>query len=259
MRNKHSHKKIAVLIPCRNEAEGIASVIRDFPYIRLHEAGFSIEVIVIDNNSSDATAEIARAQGARVIHERKRGKGNAVRCGFDAIPYDAEYVVMIDGDTTYQPSEILRLIEPLESGFCSVVVGSRLTGKIRDGAMSGLNRLGNWIFSLLVRFFYQANVTDVLTGYFAWTREALLQLRPHVTSGDFGIEMDMVTKMAKLGEVIHSVPITYTVRSGDSNLRPFADGYRILKVFLRNLVWKPMGTFSTHVPHIREHASHVAI
>jgi hypothetical protein len=120
--------------------------------------------------------------------------------------------------------------------------------------MSGFNRMGNWMFSLLVRFVYQANVTDVLTGYFAWKREALVRLRPHLTSKDFGIEMDMVTKMAKLGETIYSVPITYTVRSGDSSLHPIIDGFRILKVFTQNMFWKPTAQYGIQV-HSRQKQS----
>jgi glycosyltransferase involved in cell wall biosynthesis len=219
-----------------------------------------MDVIVIDNNSNDGTAEIARSSGATVLSEPKVGKGNAVQLGFNSIPYDADYVVMIDGDTTYQPSEILRLIEPLESGFCSVVVGSRLAGKINDGAMSGFNRMGNWIFSLLVRCIYQANVTDVLTGYFAWTRGALVRLRPHLTSRDFGIEMDMVTKMAKLGETIYSVPITYTVRSGDSSLHPIVDGFRILRVCMQNMFWKPNVTaYGIQIPSQQKQSTQATV
>ena len=232
-------KKVIALIPCFNEEEGIAAVLEGFPREQLAAHGFVLDVIVIDNNSTDNTAAVARAGGATVIHEQKKGKGNAMRRGFYAIPDDAAYVVMLDGDNTYRPQEMLRLLELLDSGFCSVAIGSRLAGRISAGSMPFTNRLGNWIFSHLVRAVYRVNVTDVLTGYFAWTREAIERLRPHLQSEGFAIEMEMVTKMARLGESMYCVPISYLAREGESHLRPFSDGARILRMCLKNVAWRP--------------------
>ncbi len=212
---------------------------KDFPVQKLRTYGYELNIIVVDNNCTDDTAELAAALGARVIQEPKRGKGFAMRRGFYAVPKDSDYVVMLDGDATYQSQEIVRMLEPLSSGFASVVVGSRLGGRIREGSMRGFNRLGNWVYSHLVRFFYRVNVTDVLTGYFAWERAALERLRPHLRSSGFAIEMEMVTKMAKLGEQICSVPISYFPRKGNSSLRPIYDGIRILWMFAKNLFWRP--------------------
>src|SRR5262249_42017426 len=147
----------------------------------------------------DATSKIAEESGARLLHEPVRGKGRAVRTAFDQLG-DADYVVMLDGDNTYRPEEIGRVLEPLHSGFCDVVVGSRLCGRISDGSMPFVNRVGNWIYSHLVRYSYHVNVTDVLTGYFAWKRDVLEELRPHLESDGFAIEMEMITKMARLGK-----------------------------------------------------------
>ncbi len=234
-----TNKKIVVLIPCYNEEKGIGEVIERFPRDQLLFQGYSLEIIVIDNNSADRTVEIAQASGASVISERKQGKGNAMRKGFAEVPEDAAYVVMLDGDATYRPEEILRLVELLDSRFCTAVVGSRLGGRIAPGSMTALNRAGNWFFAHIVRYIYRVNVTDVLTGYFAWTREALMRLHPHLTSSGFAIEMEMVTKMAKLGEEVYAVPISYEPRAGQTNLRPFYDGSRILLMFVRNLFWRP--------------------
>ena len=197
------------------------------------------EIIVVDNNSTDNTAKIARKHGATVLFEPKKGKGNAIRLGFRSIPKETDYIVMLDGDTTYKPEEILRLVEPLDSDFCTVVIGSRLGGKILEGSMTLFNRFGNWMYSHLVRYFYKVNVTDVLTGYFAWKRDAIERLYPHLKSEGFAIEMEMVTKMARLGEKIYSVPISYDKRAGTTNLRPIYDGTRILWMFMKNLVWRP--------------------
>lgn len=233
------NKKIAALIPCYNEADGIASVLKSFPVEKLRKQGYDLKIIVIDNNSDDKTVEIARDNGATVLEERKQGKGNAMRLGFRRVPPDTDYVVMLDGDNTYRPEEILRMVEPLDSDFATVVIGSRLGGRLIDGSMTTMNRFGNWCFSHLVRYFYKVNVTDALTGYFAWTRSALERLAPNLESDGFAIEMEMVTKMARLGEEISSVPITYHPRAGETKLRPFRDGFPILWMFTKNLAWNP--------------------
>jgi glycosyltransferase involved in cell wall biosynthesis len=230
-------KRVAVIIPCYNEEAGIANVIAAFPRQALAHA-YTIDVIVIDNNSSDQTAAVAKAAGAKVVFEPKQGKGHAIKAGFGQVG-DADYVVMLDGDTTYRPEEIGRLLEPLHSGFCNVVIGSRLGGRIGAGSMRQLNRAGNWLYSHLVRYSYRVNVTDVLTGYFAWKREVVQELRPHLTSPGFAIEMEMITKMARLGHEIYSVPISYTNRAGHSSLSPLRDGMRILAMYARNIRWQP--------------------
>jgi glycosyltransferase involved in cell wall biosynthesis len=237
-------KRVTAVIPCYNEAKGIADVIKSFPLAQLKAHGYKLEILVIDNNSTDGTAEVAMSAGARVIYESKKGKGNAIRTGFKSISSNTDYVVMLDGDDTYRPQEIIRLLEPLESGFCNVVIGSRLAGRITDGSMTRFNRMGNWTFSHLVRYSFQVNVTDVLTGYFAWTKAVIDELHPHLVSDGFAIEMEMITKMARLGHDIYSVPISYNSRAGESNLKPVQDGTRILRMFMRNLTWKPVDEFA---------------
>ena len=232
-------KKLAILIPCYNEAEGIGKVLDKFPRNKLEHNGYKSTIIVIDNASTDDTAGVARQHGAKVITEAKKGKGNAMRAGFAAVPKDTNFVVMLDGDDTYDAGEITRMVEPLNNKFCNVVIGSRLSGKMHQGAMRNFNRLGNWFFTHIVRMYYRVNVTDVLTGYFAWTKKSIDELAPHLVSDGFAIEMEMITKMARLGHDIYSVPISYTPRSGETNLRPFYDGRRILNMFIRNLSWHP--------------------
>lgn len=232
-------KKVVALIPCFNEAGGIASVINGFPVEEMKTRGFDLSIMVIDNASTDDTAAIAEKLGATVIRESQKGKGFAMRRGFSEVPSDTDYVIMLDGDDTYRPEEVLRLLELLDSGFATAVIGSRLGGRVERGSMTMTSRIGNWLFSHLVRYFYQINVTDVLSGYFGWTREALERLHPHLVSSGFAIEMEMVTKMARLGEEVYCVPITYAPRNGASNLHPVRDGVRILRMFVRNIFWWP--------------------
>jgi glycosyltransferase involved in cell wall biosynthesis len=232
-------KKITVLIPCYNEADAIGNVISRFPRQYLRAAGFNLEIIVIDNNSTDDTAILAAAAGATVISETKKGKGNAILTGFNAIGKDTDYVVMLDGDDTYRPEEIMRLVEPLDSGFASVIIGSRLHGYMRDGSMKRFNRFGSRAYTRMVRSAYKVMVTDVLTGYMAWNREVIENLRTQINSSGFAIEMEMITKIARMGYKIFSVPITYEPRLGSSSLNPVRDGYTILRMYVRNLYWRP--------------------
>ena len=234
-------KRVTAIIPCHNEATSIGAVVHGFPRRQLAAAGYELEVLVVDNNSTDHTAAIATAAGARVICEPRQGKGYAIQAGFAAIGISTDYVVMLDGDATYRPQEVLRLLEPLESGFCDVVIGSRIHGRINVGSMRRLNRLGNRLYSRLVRATYGVAVTDVLTGYFAWSRPAIERLRPHLQAGGFAIEMEMITKLARLGIEVFSVPISYDSRAGHSSLQPLRDGARILAMYARNLLWRPAG------------------
>jgi dolichol-phosphate hexosyltransferase len=231
-------EKISIIIPCHNEEEGIAKVINGIPINRLKKIGYETEIIIVDSACTDRTAEICRALGVRVI-DGKKGKGNALRIGFYAVSDDTKYVVMLDGDNTYKPEEIPRLIQPLADNFCDVIIGTRLGGKMKKGALKFQNRVANWFFTFLVRQFYKANITDVLSGYFAWKKEALDALKCHLVSDGFAIEVEMVTKMVKLGLELYSVPITYDVRDGETKISSVRDGIKILASLSKNLFWSP--------------------
>jgi glycosyltransferase involved in cell wall biosynthesis len=230
-------KKLTILIPCFNEEKGIGQVIEKIPKEKLGLLGYACEIIVIDNNSTDRTSQIAKKHGANVVFEKRQGKGNAILTGFRNISKDTDLIVMLDGDNSYDSSEIFRLIEPLDSNFCDVVVGSRLHGKMCEESMKPINRVGNWMFTFLVRVLYQANVTDVCSGYFAWKKESLDRLVPYITATDFSVEMEMITKMARMGIDMNSVPISYSQREGVSSLQPASDGIRIFHELLKNLGW----------------------
>jgi dolichol-phosphate hexosyltransferase len=237
--NTLPEKKITVLIPCYNEEKGIGKVIEDVPVNKLLQLGYRTEIVVINNNSSDNTLKIAMQKGARIVTEKKQGKGNAIRTGFKSISEDTDFVIMLDGDNTYKSNEIPRLIEPLENGFCDVVLGSRLGGKLNKDALSFSHRLANWMFTFIARRFYLVNITDTCTGYFAWKKKVVDDLIPNIESDGFAIEAEMITKVAKLGYNIYSVPITYDQREGSSKLSPYLDGLKILSMLIKNIAWKP--------------------
>lgn len=231
--------KISIIIPCHNEEDGIGHVLSEIPRAELMEFGMETEVIVIDNNSTDNTAAVAKEYGVKVIHERSKGKGHALRAGFNAVSHDAGYVIMLDGDHTYKPREMLRLIEPLSSNFYDVIVGSRLGGKLRANSLNFHHRVANWTFTFMVRQFYKANITDVLSGYFAWKKEVVDVMKQFIDSDGFAIEMEMITKMVKLGYEIYSVPITYDERKGHSKIDSITDGTKIMTMLIKNLFWQP--------------------
>jgi len=239
IRDRRNIKKITILIPCYNEERGIGKVIDGVPLKKLAYFGYQTEIIVINNNSSDHTIEVALEKGAKIVTEKKQGKGNALKTGFRNISSDTDYVVMLDGDNTYKSEEILRLIEPLENGFCDVILGSRLEGRINDCSFSLSHRLANWFFTFFIRRSYLVNTTDVCTGYFAWKKKVIDELAPHIKSNGFAIEVEMITKMAKLGYKIYSVPITYDRREGHSKLSPILDGIKITWMLFKNLMWRP--------------------
>jgi len=232
-------KKITILIPCYNEEKGIGKVISGVPLKKLAYLNYKSEIIVINNNSSDRTIKVAIEKGAKIVTEKKQGKGNALKAGFRNIGSDTDYVVMLDGDNTYKSEEIIRLIEPLEDGFCDVILGSRLEGKINDSSFNTSHRLVNWFFTFFIRRLYLVNTTDTCTGYFAWKKKVVDELAPHIESNGFAIEVEMITKMAKLGYKIYSVPITYDRREGHSKLSPILDGLKITWMLFKNLTWKP--------------------
>lgn len=231
-------RKLCILIPCYNEEKGIGTVLSHLPHERLRALGFAAEPIVIDNNSTDRTSEMAREHGARVITEGRQGKGYAMLRGFKEVPADAEVVAMIDGDASYDIRELPRLLEPLCSGFADVIIGTRLHGRLDRDSMKPVNRLGNWFFTFLARVGYRTNVTDVCSGFFAWRRYVIDNIVTEIQSDGFGIEMEMIAKMARMGYGCYSVPISYRQRNGTSSLRPFADGIRITYTWLRYLAWK---------------------
>ncbi|MGC9114332.1 MAG: glycosyltransferase family 2 protein [Candidatus Micrarchaeia archaeon] len=228
-------RKITFILCALNEEKAIGKVIDRIP----RDLARKTEIIVVDNASTDRTGEIARSKGAKVIVERKRGKGNALLTGFRNVSKDSEYVLMIDADNTYSPEEAGRLLELLQSGFADVVIGSRLSGRIEGGALSYLNRVGNWVITFLVRVLYRGTITDVTTGFVAWKRPVIDKLALYCNSGGFGIETEMLTKICRLGYSVYSVPITYQNRIGSSRLRPFSDGAKIITIIGKNLFWTP--------------------
>jgi glycosyltransferase involved in cell wall biosynthesis len=218
---------VSVVIPALNEAESIeACVRRSLETMSAH--GIAGEVVVADNGSDDGTPELAKAAGARVIHEQRKGYGSAYLAGFAAAR--GKYIVMGDADETYDFREIARFVEPLEDG-ADLVMGSRLRGRIHPGAMPWLHRyVGNPVLTGVLNLFFRTGVSDAHCGMRAFRRDLLPRLDLRTTGMEFASEQ--VIRSSKLGLDIREIPIEYHPRTGESKLSSFSDGWRHLRFLL---------------------------
>ncbi|MDI9437938.1 MAG: glycosyltransferase family 2 protein [Euryarchaeota archaeon] len=218
----HSMKHVTFLLPAYNEEESIGTLLRNVRKCR------ESRVLVIDNNSNDRTAEIAKKSGANVLKEHKQGKGFAVKTGFENIK--SEFAVMLDADNTYDPKDAQKLLKPLMEDEADVVLGSRLRGKREEGSISRFNLLGNHLLSFFASLLY-SNVSDVCTGYWAFKKSVIEQLlRDGIDSDGFDIEAEMFSKVSKNNFRVLEVPINYKSRLDAPKLNSVNDG---VKIFMR--------------------------
>ncbi len=217
---------MSVVIPCLNEAASIERCVaraRD----ALEGQGWRGEVIVADNGSEDGSAELAKAAGALVVFEPRRGYGSAYLAGFAAAT--GEYIVMADADLTYDFGDIPRFVEELDGG-ADLVMGDRMKG-IQPGAMPWLHRyVGNPVLTGILNLFFRTGVRDAHCGMRAVRRDALPRLDLRTTGMEFASEM--VIRAGKERLEITEIPIHYHPREGDSKLSSFRDGWRHLRFLL---------------------------
>jgi len=220
---------LSVVLPTLNEERGIRECI---PKVKdaAAELGMTTEIVVSDS-SDDRTPEIADELGAIVLEPEANGYGNAYKHAFEHVR--GEYVAMGDADTTYDFGELPGLIERAIVEDADVVLGSRLDGEIRPGAMPALHKyVGNPLLTRFLNTFYDAGVSDAHTGMRVLTADALQALELDSGGMEFASEMIMVA--AERGLTIEEVPITYHERVGDATLESFTDGWRHVKFMLTN-------------------------
>ncbi|WP_426661247.1 glycosyltransferase family 2 protein [Rhodanobacter aciditrophus] len=211
--------RVAVLIPCFNEAVAIGKVVWDFAG-SLPQA----RIVVYDNNSTDDTAAVARAAGAEVRFERLRGKGNVVRRMFADV--DADVYVMVDGDATYDAGDAPEMIRRLLDGHLDLVVGSRVTGQ-QQAYRSG-HRLGNRMLTGLAGWIFGRSFTDMLSGYRVMSRRYVKSFPAHAQA--FEIETELAVHALELRMPVAEMPSRYCARpeGSHSKLNTWRDGWRIL-------------------------------
>ncbi|WIM42226.1 glycosyltransferase family 2 protein [Methanosarcina mazei] len=217
---------LSIVMPSMNEEETIRICIEKAQYI-FKKYGIEGEIIVADN-SSDRTAEIAASMGAKVIGPIK-GYRNAYLKGLAEAKGD--YIAIADADNTYDLLELDRFLDPLMSGEADFIMGTRLKGEIKAGAMPWLHQyIGNPILTGMLNFLFKTKISDAHCGMRAFTKEALekMDLKTH------GMELasEMVIEAARCGLRIKEVPITYYSRKAPSKLRSFQDGWRHVRFMM---------------------------
>lgn len=231
-------KKTAVLIPCYNESQTIAKVISNYKNA-LPEA----EIYVYDNNSTDGTDEIARKAGAIVRYERRQGKGNVIRTMFREI--DADCYLMIDGDDTYPAENARSMVSKILDDGYDMVIGDRLSSTYFTENKRPFHNTGNVLVRKLVNRFFHGNVSDIMTGYRAFS--TLFVKSFPVLSKGFEIETEMTIHALDKNLALTSIPVSYRDRpeGSTSKLNTFSDGFKVLKtIALLFKDYKPFTFFS---------------
>jgi glycosyltransferase involved in cell wall biosynthesis len=200
--------RVSVIIPTHNEAQAIGRVLTDLP------SDLVTEVIVVDSNSTDDTPAIASGMGARVIHEPRRGYGQACLTGL-AAAHSPDIVVFLDGDYSDRPSELPLLLHPIISGQADITLGSRLGEQRIRAALPWRQAFGNRFAASLIRLLYGVNITD-LGPFRAGRAEVLAALELEQTT--YGWAVEMILKGALNGFRVVEVPVTYYARIGKSKI-----------------------------------------
>ena len=214
--------EVSIIIPALNEEETIGKVIGEVPKRELEKKGYKVEILVVNNNSADRTEGIAKEKGAKVILEPGRGKGRAVRTGFESASGD--FIFILDADYTYPATYILRMLEVLQEGH-DVVIGSRLRGQMKEGAMSRMNLVGNRFLSFIANILYGTRISDLCTGYWGLTRRVIEDIE--LDAKGFEFEANMFAEIVKKGYSIAEVPIYYRRRTTPPKLNSLKDGFKI--------------------------------
>jgi len=215
-------KVVSIIFPALNEAHTIRQVIDEVPVEELEGRDYRVDVIVVDNGSTDETRDFAESRGVRIITEKTRGKGRAVRTAFESLRSD--FIFMIDSDFTYPASYIPRMLELLEEEY-DVVLGSRLTGQREEGSMTRLNLVGNITLSILANALYGTRISDPCTGYWGFREEVVKNLK--LDAIGFELEANMLIEVARKGYRIGEIPIDYRRRPTSPKLNSLRAGFRI--------------------------------
>jgi glycosyltransferase involved in cell wall biosynthesis len=195
--------RVALIIPALNEAEGIGRQLAEIP------AGLAEQIIVADNGSTDDTAAVAARAGAEVASAPRRGYGSACQAGLARLRPEITAVLFMDADLSHEPRDVEAVVRMFEQGEWDMVLGSRLLGRAEPGALTPVQRFGNWLTTRLLRWIWGAEFTD-LGPLRIVSREALHRLAMH--DPDFGWTVEMQAKAASLGLRCKEIPVAYRCR-----------------------------------------------
>lgn len=202
--------RYALIIPALNEAATLGDALRQVP------PGLFLQILVVDNGSQDSTAEVARAGGAEVVREPRRGYGQACRAGLQRLRSPITAVAFMDADLSDDPADLARLLRAFEEGDRDLVIGSRVLGHAEPGALTPLQRFGNWLTTQLIHSIWHVTFTD-LGPLRVLRREALTRL--DLCDKSFGWNVEMQAKAARLGLSVAEIPVSYRRRgAGQSKI-----------------------------------------
>lgn len=232
--------RVSVVIPTLNEAENL-------PHVLPHVPTWLDEVIIVDGRSTDGTVALAQEllPEAKIVYERKRGKGAALRAGFAAATGDI--LVMMDADGSMDPSEIGLFVRHLRSG-ADFVKGSRFMQGAGSSDISWLRYVGNLGFTALVRILYGGRYSDLCYGFAGFWSSLVPVL--DLDGDGFEIETQMNIRALRANLRIVEVPsYEFDRQHGESNLRTFPDGWRVLRTIFREFRWAPLKELASPVGH----------
>ena len=221
--------RVGVFIPAHNEAGSLPRVLADIP------RSLVSEIVVVDNASTDGTADVARAAGAHVVREQRLGYGYACAAGVAALGA-VDIVVQLDADYSDQPRELPLLLQPLLDDRADLVLGSRELGTCEAGALAQHQRFGNWLTAQMMRGLYGVHVTDL--GPFRAIRKSALE-RLALTERTYGWSVEMMVKAARAGYRIIEVPVSYRARyAGQSKVSGTVRGSLKAGVVIIGTTWR---------------------
>lgn len=225
--------EIAILIPCYNEEKTVFKVVQDFKKA-LPEA----KIYVYDNNSTDNTYNEANKAGAIVRKSPNQGKGNVVKDMFNNIK--ADIYLMVDGDDTYPANRAKEMIRLIKKKNIDMVIGDRLSSNYHESNERQFHSFGNEFIKKIINSFYDSNISDVMTGYRAFSKKFVKYVKDKIQSQEFEIETEL-TIMALEGKVnIASLPIEYRNRpeGSISKLSTIQDGLKIVRFISKHILKK---------------------
>lgn len=232
-------RKLSVVIPVYNEAKTISQLVAKVRAIDLRDLGFDMEIIVVDDGSSDGTREVlpsVQSQGTQIVyHEHNRGKGAALRTGFEKASGD--YVVVQDADLEYDPSEFRTLLEPVIENGADAVFGSRFQTGHKHRVLYFWHSVGNQFLTLVSNMFTNINLTDMETCYKMIRRDLLSEFQ--LKEDRFGFEPEITAKLSRVkGVKIYEVGISYAGRTYEEGKKiGWKDGFRALFCILKYNIW----------------------
>lgn len=213
--------KVSFVIPTLNEESGIGSVLEKIP------KDLDCEVIVVDNGSTDRTVEIAKSLGARIIREKKKGYGSAYKTGFKHV--GGEIIATLDGDDTYDPRDVKRLLKVMEEKKVEFVSGDRLKN-LKKGSMTWLHVFGNNLISFSSNLMFGTNIHDSQSGMWVFYRDLLKRF--NLEEAGMSLSSEIKLEAWKKARFVEE-PISYYERKGKKTTNSFRQGFQIMRYLLK--------------------------